>query len=99
MAQEVVINKKMNIALACRTLAVSETCYQYMPKLSVEDGKISDLLVGLTLEHRYWGFGLCFLHLPNFKGYGWNHKRVYRICPELSLNLRIKPNKHRYGRS
>ena len=40
-----------------------------------------------------WGFGLCFLYLRNVKGYGWNHKRVYRIYCELELNLRIKPKK------
>jgi len=27
------------------------------------------------------------------KGFGWNHKRVYRIDRELELNLRIKPKK------
>ena len=27
------------------------------------------------------------------KGYGWNHKRVYRIYRELALNLRIKPKR------
>ena len=27
------------------------------------------------------------------KGYGWNHKRVYRIYRELELNLRIKPKR------
>ena len=27
------------------------------------------------------------------KGFGWNHKRVYRIYCELSLNLRIKPRR------
>ena len=26
-------------------------------------------------------------------GFGWNHKRVYRIYRELELNLRIKPKK------
>ena len=39
-------------------------------------------------------FGLCFLYLRNVKGFGWNHKRVYRIYPETGrLNLRIKPRK------
>jgi hypothetical protein len=33
----------------------------------------------LTDNHRNWGFGLCFLYLRNVKGFGWNHKRVYRI--------------------
>lgn len=33
------------------------------------------------------------LHLRNVKGFGWNHKRVYRIYRELELNLRIKPKK------
>jgi putative transposase len=33
------------------------------------------------------------LYLRNVKGYGWNHKRVYRMYRELELNLRIKPKK------
>jgi len=45
----------------------------------------------LTQANRKWGFGLCYLHLRNVKGYRWNHKRVYRIYRELELNLRIKP--------
>jgi len=39
------------------------------------------------------GGGLCFLYLRNVKGFGWNHKRIYRIYCELELNLRIKPKK------
>lgn len=47
----------------------------------------------MTDDHRRWGFGLCFLHLRSVRGFGWNHKRVYRIYCELSLNLRIKPRR------
>ncbi len=47
----------------------------------------------MTTTYRDWGFGLCFLHLRNVEGFGWNHKRVYRIHRELELNLRIKPKK------
>ena len=45
----------------------------------------------ITANQRNWGFGLCFLYLRNVKGFGWNHKRVYRIYRALELNLRIKP--------
>jgi len=39
-----------------------------------------------TLQRKVFTHGL-----P--KGFGWNHKRVYRIYRELELNLRIKPKK------
>src|SRR6056297_1126336 len=77
----------------CRAFDVSETCYRYSPKLDDENEQIADLLLGLTTAKQTWGFGLCFLYLRNVRGYGWNHKRVYRIYRELELNLRIKPRK------
>ena len=49
--------------------------------------------VGGSAPDRQHCFGLCFLHLRNVKGFGWNHKRVYRIYRELELNMRIKPRK------
>ncbi len=82
-----------SIRLACEALAISETCFRYEPKLSDENEEIADWLLRLTHNQRNWGFGLCFLYLRNVKGYGWNHKRVYRIYRELELNLRIKPRK------
>ena len=81
------------MALACRAFGVSETCYRYSPKRDEENERIADLLLGLTEAKKSWGFGLCFLHLRNVKGYAWNHKRVYRIYRELELNLRIKPRR------
>lgn len=93
MAERAVRRRGVNIALTCRTFGISETCYRYSPKLQSENEEIGDLLIGLTNAHKTWGFGLCFLHLQNVKGHGWNHKRVYRIYRELELNLRIKPRK------
>ena len=83
----------VSIALACRTFQISETCFRYSPVLSDENEEIADWLERLTANKRNWGFGLCFLYLRNVQGYGWNHKRVYRIYCELELNLRIRPKK------
>ena len=83
----------VSIRVASRALGISETCYRYQPRLSDENTMIADWLVRLTHNWKDWGFGLCFLYLRNVKGFGWNHKRVYRIYRELELNLRIKPKK------
>ena len=93
MALHTVEHKGTSIRLACRAFGISQTCYPYQTKLSPENVEIADYLVRLTHNQRNWGFGLCFLYLRNVKGYGWNHKRVYRIYCELELNLRIKPRK------
>lgn len=93
MAQQAVAARGATIRLACQAFDISETCYRYQPRLSDENTEIADWLVRLTTSYRSWGFGLCYLYLRNVKGYGWNHKRVYRIYRELELNLRIKPKK------
>ena len=83
----------VSIRLVCAVFSISQTCYRYEPKLSSENQLIADWLLRLTQAHKRWGFGLCFLYLRNIKGFGWNHKRVYRIYRELELNLRIKPRR------
>jgi putative transposase len=93
MAKQAVAQHGLSIRVACQTFVISETCYRYQPKLSDENAQIADWLIRLTHNQRNWGFGLCFLYLRNVKGFGWNHKRVYRIYRELELNLRIKPKK------
>jgi putative transposase len=79
--------------MACAAFGISQTCYRYERCLSSENDEIADGLIRLTTHQRNWGFGLCFLYLRNVKGFGWNHKRVYRIYRMLELNLRIKPRK------
>ena len=93
MAARAVAEKGMPITLACVAFGISESCYRYQPKLQAENTQIADWLVRLTENNRNWGFGLSFLYLRNVKGYGWNHKRVYRIYRNLELNLRIPPKK------
>lgn len=93
MAQSAVASGRTSIRHSCQTFAVSETCFRYQAKASEENARIADWLIRLTMTHRDWGFGLCYLYLRNVKGFGWNHKRVFRIYRELELNLRIKPRK------
>jgi len=93
MAVKAITRHGVSIALACRAFQISESCYRYERKLSDENTEIADWLEKLTSNRRTWGFGLCYLYLRNVKGFGWNHKRVYRIYCELELNLRIKPKK------
>lgn len=99
MAEWAVRYRSATIALACRTFSLSETCYRYQPKLSDENELIADWRVTLTNAKKTWGFGLCFLPLRNVKGFGWNHKRVYRLYRELELSMRIKPRNGYIGKS
>lgn len=92
-AQWAVAERHTSIRIACAAFSISRTCYGYTPLRHDENEEIADWLLRLTTCHKRWGFGLCFLYLRNIKGFGWNHKRVYRIYRELELNLRIKPRK------
>jgi putative transposase len=93
MAKTAVAQHSVVINLACMAFGISETCYRYHAKRQAENDEIANWLVRLTDNNRNWGFGLCYLYLRNVKGFGWNHKRVYRIYRALELNLRIKPKK------
>jgi putative transposase len=93
MARKIVKQRGLSIRLGCEIFGISQSCYHYQAKLTDENALIADWLIRLTHNQRNWGFGLCFLFLRNVKGYGWNHKRVYRIYRALELNLRIKPKK------
>jgi putative transposase len=93
MAKQAVAVRGVPIKLACQAFVISEGCYRYESKQSAENDEVADWLIRLTDNNRNWGFGLCYLYLRNVKGFGWNHKRVYRIYRLLELNLRIKPRK------
>lgn len=93
MAKQCVKDRGVSIRFACESFSVSESSYRYQSKNNAENQVVADWLLRLTQAHKRWGFGLCFMYLRNVKGFGWNHKRVYRIYRELELNLRIKPRR------
>ena len=93
LALHAVASHNLSIRSACAIFKVSQTCYRYQPILRDENTKIADWLIKLTEDESDWGFGLCFDYLRNVKGERWNHKRVYRIYCDLTLNLRIRPRR------
>ncbi len=93
MAKYAAKERGLSIRFASACFGLSESGYRYRSKNNAENQIIADWLLRLTQVHKRWGFGLCFLYLRNVKGFGWNHKRVYRIYRELELNLRIKPRR------
>lgn len=83
----------ISLRMACTVFHISISTYRYQGIHVHENAVIADWLIRLTVAHRRWGFGLCFLYLRNIKRFTWNHKRVYRIYRQLELNLRIKPKR------
>ena len=75
MAMRAVSSRGVSIRLACEAFGISETCYRYVSVRNAENDEIANWLLGLTDNHRNWGFGLCFLYLRNVKGFGSNHMR------------------------
>ena len=49
------------------------------------DAPVIDALNALLERNPRWGFWKCFGTLRN-RGYGWNHKRVWRVYCSLGLN-------------
>src|SRR5699024_12703555 len=93
MAQDAVLQRSVNIHLACVSFNISEKCYRYQSKLKEKNALIAAKRVELTDENRDWGFGICFAYLRHVAQFRWNHKRIDRIYCELALSLRIKPKR------
>ena len=84
MAKKVGARRGITTRLAFDIYQVSETCFRYDAKRNSENQEIADWLMRLTDNHRSWGLKLCYLYLPNVKGFAWNYKRAYRICRAIS---------------
>ncbi|MCF2220040.1 IS3 family transposase [Chryseobacterium sp. PS-8] len=75
----------MNIRQACKSLDLERSSYYYHPKRK-DDTKVIDCLNQLSEKHPSYGFKKLFHSLRN-QGFGWNHKKVYRVYKKLGLNL------------
>lgn len=84
MAQKAASVYSASIRMVCLAFGFSETYYRYQPILSDKNMEIADWLIRLTHKQKEWVFGLCHDYLRSIKGFGWNHKRIYRIYCERS---------------
>lgn len=77
--------------MACKIVQLPQSTYQYKLKPK-DDGELQDALTGLTVKHPSIGFWQSYYRL-RFKGYPWNHKRVYRVYTSMRLNIRRRARK------
>ena len=77
---------------ACRILGLNRAGFRYQVK-KPDDDEIREQLRKLVERKPRWGFKKMYAYLRNQQGFGWNHKRVYRVYCEMKLNLRVKPKK------
>jgi putative transposase len=76
---------------ACQVLGQRRSVYRYQPQPN-RDGEIIKVLLELAQARPEQGFGKLFPRLRAL-GYGWNHKRVYRVYCSLKLNKKRKGKK------
>lgn len=72
-------------------IGISRTTCQYKAKQK-DDDELQAALTALTNKHAAIGFWQCCYRLWN-KGYGWNHKRIYRVYTDMKLNIRRRAKK------
>lgn len=78
-------------------IGLSRKVYYYQPDMN-RNKVVFDALNDLANRYPAYGFGLMFDKLRQ-AGFGWNHKRVYRVYCAMKLNLRRKykrrlPSRH-----
>lgn len=72
-------------------MRLSRSVLSYQAKLQ-DDSMIEDKMKKIVSKNSRYGFRKIFALLRRL-GFGWNHKRVYRVYCSLNLNLRRKPKK------
>ena len=85
------VQEKLSVRRACRLVSLprSVMVYQKVPK---DDSSLIEALHQLVDKHPTIGFWKCYYRLRR-KGYGCNHKRLYRVYTLLRLNVRRRAKK------
>lgn len=76
----------LSVARSCRCAGLSRAAYYRTPvSAEVRDGEVITQLNRLVEQRPKRGFWKCYSLLRR-RGYGWNHKRVYRVYCAMKLN-------------
>lgn len=90
----------LSISRACGCVGLSRSAYYAEPEdWTVQDAAIIAALAELVEARPSRGFWKCHKMLRR-RGYGWNHKRTYRVYKRMNLHLRRRarkrlPKRHR----
>ena len=82
----------MSLRKACKVFGLRSSVYYYRQVFKSSDEQIRAELILLADSNQTWGFWMMHNRLKNL-GFGWNHKRVYRIYKSMRLNLRSRRKK------
>lgn len=81
-----VTEKNVSVRQACRIVDLPRSTIGYKSKPR-DDSSLIEALCQLVEKHPTIGFWKCYYRLRR-KGYGCNHKRLYRVYTLLRLNVR-----------
>jgi putative transposase len=81
----------LSVRRACKLVSLPRSVLLYQKK-SKDDSSLIEALRELVDRHPTIGFWKCYYRLRR-KGYGCNHKRLYRVYTLLRLNVRRRANK------
>jgi putative transposase len=82
------VQEKLSVRRACKLVALPRSVLMYHKKTR-DDSSLIDALHELVDKHPTIGFWKCYYRIRR-KGYGCNHKRLYRVYTMLKLNVRRK---------
>ena len=80
------MKEKLSVRQACKLVKIPRSVFRYT-KVPKDDSVLMAALEELVTRHPTIGFWKCYYRLRR-KGYGCNHKRLYRVYKLQKLNIR-----------